>query len=577
MNFMANENKTNAELYREERKKRLAKAAKKKNHGKADRIIGIIVKTLCIVLVAAVVLYGAAKILTGVFYLPQKTLAVAKYDGEKITMAEYNYYYISLYNQMYSLSSQYDQYYGSGSGASYTGFDYSANPADQEYTLEEIEGVKTWADYFKVTATEKAFLQKELYDAAMNEKGFKLTEDEKAEIKKEIEDQMTQIEEAAAKNEYSVNNYIPLIYGEGLTEKSYTELLNRDYVVEKYLEWYQDNMIKTLSDEEVNSYFKENSGDFLSASARVFAISYSDENVEDGDPVYTKEQAKKLANEFAGKVTDEASFIRVAKEYALPSVKDSYADDSATLASGLKKSNLEETSKEMADWLFNSKTAVGDIKVFDIEDSKLYYIIYVTETASLDEQTAGADVRHILVQVETTKENDKGEEVALSEKEIATNWAKAKTEAEAILKEWKSGDATEESFAALATEKTDDTGSAETGGLYEDINSESSYVPEFLDWALAPHKAGDTEIIKTSYGYHIMYFVGADEMPKWESDVRKAITSEKYTEYTENLYNDIKDNVEVTDWVVDYFIKNTEKLVKRYVDNANSYSSYSSN
>ncbi|MBS7359934.1 MAG: peptidylprolyl isomerase, partial [Oscillospiraceae bacterium] len=529
-------------------------------------------KTLCIVLVAAVVLYGAAKILTGVFYLPQKTLAVAKYDGEKITMAEYNYYYISLYNQMYSLSSQYDQYYGSGSGASYTGFDYSANPADQEYTLEEIEGVKTWADYFKVTATEKAFLQKELYDAAMNEKGFKLTEDEKAEIKKEIEDQMTQIEEAAAKNEYSVNNYIPLIYGEGLTEKSYTELLNRDYVVEKYLEWYQDNMIKTLSDEEVNSYFKENSGDFLSASARVFAISYSDENVEDGDPVYTKEQAKKLANEFAGKVTDEASFIKVAKEYALPSVKDSYADDSATLASGLKKSNLEETSKEMADWLFNSKTAVGDIKVFDIEDSKLYYIIYVTETASLDEQTAGADVRHILVQVETTKENDKGEEVALSEKEIATNWAKAKTEAEAILKEWKSGDATEESFAALATEKTDDTGSAETGGLYEDINSESSYVPEFLDWALAPHKAGDTEIIKTSYGYHIMYFVGADEMPKWESDVRKAITSEKYTEYTEKLYNDIKDNVEVTDWIVDYFIKNTEKLVKRYVDNANSYS-----
>ncbi|MGN0527468.1 MAG: peptidylprolyl isomerase [Acutalibacteraceae bacterium] len=573
---MANENKTNAELYREERKKRLAKAAKKKNHGKADRIIGIVIKVLCIVLVAAVVLYGAGKILTGVFYLPQKTLAAAKYDGEKITMAEYNYYYISLYNQMYSLSAQYDQYYGSGYGVMYTGFDYSANPADQEYVGEEIEGVETWADYFKATAPEKAFLQKELYDAAMNEKGFELTEDEKDEIQKEIDDQMTQIEEAAAKNEYSVNNYIPLIYGEGLTEKTYTELLNRDYVVEKYLTWYQDNMAKTLSDEEVNNYFKENSGDFLSASARVFAVSYNEDNVEEGDPVYTKEQAKKIANEFAGKVTDEASFIKLAKEYALPSVKDSYSDDSATLASGLKKTDLEETSKEMADWLFNSKTAVGDVKVIDVEDAELYYILYVTETASRNEKTAGADVRHILVQVETTKENDEGEEVALSEKEIATNWANAKKEAEAILKEWKSGDATEESFAALATEKTDDTGSAETGGLYEDINSESSYVPEFLDWALASHKAGDTGIIKTSYGYHVMYFIGADEMPKWESDVRNAITSEKYTEYTENLYNDVKEKVEVKDWVVNYFIDDTEKLVKRYVDNANSYSSYSS-
>lgn len=86
-------------------------------------------------------------------------------------------------------------------------------------------------------------------------------------------------------------------------------------------------------------------------------------------------------------------------------------------------------------------------------------------------------------------------------------------EAEALLKQWQEGDATEDSFAALVKEKTDDTASAETGGLYEHLHAGASYVPEFLNWAIdASREVGDVEIVETEYGYHIMYFVGEEDM-----------------------------------------------------------------
>ena len=87
-----NEIKTNAEIYREQRKERLAKAAKKNSNGKTDKIVRTIVKVLCIVLAVSVVLFGALKMLTEVFCVPQKVLSAAKYGDEKLTVAEYNYY-----------------------------------------------------------------------------------------------------------------------------------------------------------------------------------------------------------------------------------------------------------------------------------------------------------------------------------------------------------------------------------------------------------------------------------------------------------------------------------------------------
>ena len=121
-------------------------------------------------------------------------------------------------------------------------------------------------------------------------------------------------------------------------------------------------------------------------------------------------------------------------------------------------------------------------------------------------ETGTVSVRHILIQpTGGTTENGV---TTYSDEE----WAACKERAEQILKEWKSGAATENSFASMATLYSADTGSTANGGLYEDITPESNYVEPFLNWSIEPsHRVGDTGLVKTEFGYHIMYFVGVQE------------------------------------------------------------------
>lgn len=118
------------------------------------------------------------------------------------------------------------------------------------------------------------------------------------------------------------------------------------------------------------------------------------------------------------------------------------------------------------------------------------------------------DVRHILVQVKggTTAEDGT---TTYSDEE----WKTCETDAQAILDAWLSGDKTEESFAALAAEKTEDPGSQATGGLYQQVY-EGQMVPEFNDWCFDTRRQyGDYGLVRTSYGYHVMFFVKSE--PRW--------------------------------------------------------------
>ena len=290
----------------------------------------------------------------------------------------------------------------------------------------------------------------------------------------------------------------------------------------------------------------------------------------------TQAAAEATAKEFAGKITDEASFAALAREYATEDQKSNYEDDSATLLNNAGKSTVSSNIPALADWLFADGRAAGDKTTVTDTDNNRVFVAYVVTPAGKITSTAGADVRHILVEAATTETDTEGNETALDDATIEQNFADAKKQAEEILAEWKKGDATEESFAALATEKTADTGSSENGGLYEDINASSSYVPEFLNWALANHKPGDTGIIRTSYGYHVMYFVGADEMPKWESDVRSTIATDNTNTYTTDITDAVQKDLTLNTAAVNYFVKTDEKLAENirlnYVANTSSSS-----
>ncbi len=147
-----------------------------------------------------------------------------------------------------------------------------------------------------------------------------------------------------------------------------------------------------------------------------------------------------------------------------------------------------------------------------------------TESGITKESGLVSSVRHILVIPKGGTENEDGS-TTYSEEE----WKACLTEAEKILKEWKDGEATEESFAKLADTYTEDGGSKGTGGLYTDVAPGSNFVEEFLNWSIdMSRKTGDTGIVKTQFGYHIMYFVEGE--PYWMNMARTNLLSERTTE-----------------------------------------------
>ncbi len=148
-------------------------------------------------------------------------------------------------------------------------------------------------------------------------------------------------------------------------------------------------------------------------------------------------------------------------------------------------------------------------------------------TYSVDKESGKLiDVRHILIMPKGGTEDENGE-VTYSQEE----WDTCLLEAESLLKQWQEGEATEESFSLLASEATEDPGSQATGGLYEYVY-EGQMVPEFNDWCFDESRQyGDTGIVKTSYGYHIMFFVYGEE--GWIRRAKEALITDACSEIME--------------------------------------------
>ena len=196
----------------------------------------------------------------------------------------------------------------------------------------------------------------------------------------------------------------------------------------------------------------------------------------------------------------------------------------------------------LADWLAAPERTAGEIGILENATTATdsapsvvngYYVICFTKKT--DNTAKMANVRHLLVQYEGGTEDEVSGEMNYTTEEMNA----AKEEAEKLLKQWRDGAATEESFIELIKEHSDDSGSAATGGLYEDINPASQYVPNFLAWAIDPTRGvGDVEIVQTDYGYHIMYFSSYSELSYRDSLITAELQTEDQNAWTEASLKD---------------------------------------
>ncbi len=369
-----------------------------------------------------------------------------------------------------------------------------------------MDSDQTWAQYIRSSAIESAVQIFALYDAGI-EDGYEMDEDTQA----SIDEVISTVESYATEYGYDdADEYLESYYGKGATLETYTTYMTVQYYASAYASYKSESFTYTTS--ELRTYYDENVESFDTITYRVFTVT-----TEDDDSATAKATADAMAGELDG---TESSFATAAYNYADEDSQESYEDEDYTLRSNYSYSSL---SSDYADWLFSEERTAGESAVF-ATDTGYAVVMFVSRD---DNDYAMVNVRHILVSVEATGDDDE------STDEDWENCLAAIEEIEAL---WEASDMTEEDFAELAMEYSDDS-SADDGGLIEDIYK-NEMVENFENWCFDESRGvGDYGIVQTSYGYHLMYYVGTGE-EYWATLADAAIRSEDYSAWYEEYSAD---------------------------------------
>lgn len=347
---------------------------------------------------------------------------------------------------------------------------------------------------------------------------------------------MASLETYATQYGITTEQLIETNYGGLCTEEGIRAALERVFLAQAYMGQKLDSY--EFSDDEIQAFYDENKRSLDTVSYRVMLFSdatssSTEESSSSSDSSTTEESqessdaseesqvpnltAKEKAEKMLAQITDEQSFIDASTEYCDPEKLESYQDGSATLSTGIYASQFNETAA--ADWLFDGARKEGDTTILDLQAG--YAVTYFIERVPDESYTV--DVRHVLIQPEKDSEGNSTDEQKNA----------AKAQAEELYQEWMNGEKTEDSFAQMAKDHSVD-GNASEGGLYESVYT-GQMVDTFNDWCFdSSRQPGDSGIVETNYGYHIMYFVGKSG-PAWKENSLAILQNQEYANFENSL------------------------------------------
>ena len=497
-----------------------------------------------VILIAAILFLNSSFLYTG-------TTALT-IGGEGFSPARVSYSYA---NQYYTWANQY------GSYASLFGLDTSAGIAGLgSQSCPMLEG-GTWRDYFLDAASQELTQTKALLDYAA-EKSITLDEDEIAQVDAGFEG----LDEYVKGLGYgSVDKFFAASYGTGVTKALVRQAGLDSALASKVLTQMSDSFQYTEA--ELEEYYKglEGASDIFGLAYYYVAAETVETTAEDGtassapteetlaaakatadailaayesgfapagpvtgdepvtgeaageDEAVTGEAAaddEAVTGEAAAEdkaVTGEAAADDEAAEplrfgdAAMDAAADRFDEAVASQVDGARSTRSSTTKGSSLgaykDWMTGSRQ-LGDAAVIENDGSGYYVVLFLSRD---DNHYPLAQVRHILVKAEADESGAYTEEAK----------AAAREKAEEIYAQWQAGDRTEDSFAALANEMSEDAGSNTRGGLYDAV-AKNQMVKEFDAFCFEGHKPGDTAIVygeTSSYaGYHIMYYVGEGQL-----------------------------------------------------------------
>lgn len=514
------------------------------------RIITSVVAIVCIV--ALLVTYVATGAVRHGFFatlgVPQSSLTgftLTDKDGEKhsIKVSTYNYYFANLYNNLQSTQSTYTQY-GMDLSSVDLDVDFDKKLSEQERKNDDGETV-TWAQYMQEEVVESIKSTYTYYYEAVKAndgKEPKITDEQK----KELDETLDQYSESAAGYGYELSGYLEAAMGKGVNEKVFRREATISYIASNFKEDYNDELLaKDYSDKELNAYRDEHKDELLAVDVKLFEC-----DTEDDAKAFKKaldsdgSNFASLASKYSSEDWDKEAYKNAAES--------TYKDITKSTLQGLNYSIAAADDKDSnkypgLDKLFSAEA--GDIIQYSNS------IAYVIKGSHLPTAKV-VNVRHILI---TPYFNDEDSDDDSSSKQAtdATDkqWAAAKKQAEKVLKEFKKGDKTAENFGELAKEYSED-GNASTGGAYENVYP-NQMVPTFNAWCFdSARKSGDTAIVKTQYGYHIIFFEGKSKLNAWQFTAQQALATEDGEDASSKLE---KSYTIKTNWLGSrYFEKDTD-------------------
>ena len=485
----------------------------KKNH----LYTSLFVVVMAVILVIALVV-GVKQTITNSGIREKNTTALTV-GGHELNSVEMNYFFMDAVNNFYS---------NYGSYASMFGLDVT-KPLNEQF-VDEDAGLP-WADDFMPSAKDSAASTYAMVDAAAAA-GFSLPEEDRA----ELESQLASLDLYATMYGYSnADAYLKAMYGTGASRKTYESYCEKQMLASAFYNNYAESL--TYEDADLRAAEAENFGAYSSYSYNSYYLATSrfltgGTTDSEGNTTYSDEEkaasvaaAEAAAKALTGKeITDAAAL-----DAAIAALEINGGSGSSTYNENTLYSSLNASFQ---DWMADSSRKAGDVAYFPSTSGDTvsgYYVVMFQD--SNDNNFAMKNVRHILVAPSHDHAEDETHEDG--ETYSAEELAAAKAAADEILASWKAGEATEESFALLANEKSAD-GDGVSGGLYENIYP-GQMVEAFENWCYdAARKTGDTDIVETEYGYHVMYFVGDSEMSYRDYQIENALRSNALNEwYTE--------------------------------------------
>ena len=410
-----------------------------------------------------------------------------------------------------------------GSFASYLGLDTEGGIAtlgSQAYTASD--DYSTWKEYF-LSAAKSSMASLQALDEYAKANGIELTEEEIASVDADLATLEQNVIAGGYKN---LDLYFSTAYGNGVNRRIARDAGLLQKRASKAYDYATSQFVYT--DEELAEYYDSLEGEVDKYDYWFYYVAADKVDSEpDEDGTFTsavtdetmaaaKEKAEAIAAAFVPSADNEAA-LNIA-------ITAQGGDGTCTVKKNTTAGSVADDYKE---WLTDSSRQENDVTVVPNSSETGYYVVVFGRWD--DNHYPTVSVRHILIKAVADEDGNYTDQ-ALEE---------ARVKAEGIYAQWKNGEATEESFAELANEYSEDEGSNTVGGLYENIYK-GQMVENFDAFCFGDHKYGDTDLVSASSsnyaGYHIIYYVGEGELySNYIARIRKssADTEDWYAALTE--------------------------------------------